>query len=120
MSQRRVIDGRRMTVMTPTKQMTGHYIGKKPVAHTPEGWPVFLYVDETSRARFVTAPPKGAPYFSDSTGRPVHTPTPRNSAASGAILGGLVGALFGGPAALAGVVIGALIGGAAAPRKGQR
>jgi uncharacterized membrane protein len=77
-----------------------------------EGYPVYLYTDPaTQLTRFVVVLPDGRAFFSDKQGRILATPADTTPEVAGAILGGLIGLVFGPEGAILGALLGAVAGG---------
>lgn len=61
-----------------------------------EGHPVYLYTDPaTQLTHYVVVLPDGRAFFSDQQGRILATPADTTPEVAGAILGGLIGLVFG-------------------------
>ena len=83
---------------------------REPDFHSADGNPVYREVDPTTkRTVLVVVMPDGKAYYADAEGRPTR-PTHSNPGA-GAILGGLVGLLWGPWGAVIGAGVGAILGG---------
>jgi hypothetical protein len=83
---------------------------RKPEFYSADGNPVYRELDEsTQRSVLIVVMPDGKAYYADSEGRPTR-PMQANTGA-GALLGGLVGLLWGPWGAVLGATVGAILAG---------
>ena len=103
--------------------MTSVQVGYGPqVGHSPEGFPVYLYTDPSSKlTTYVVVLPDGRAFYSDRNGRIVSKPTEVNPQVALALVGGIIGfAVGGGPlGAIVGGIIGAAVGNVASKKRGK-
>lgn len=94
------------------------YVSETPLGHNRVGWPFYAVEDEAGRLHYVVVTPDQRVLFCDAAGEPLPTATKRNpqadGAAAGALIGGMLGAAVGGPAAVLLGLIGAVIGASSA------
>jgi hypothetical protein len=96
----------------------GEYIGKKPIGHSAQGWPVWQYRDDSGVVRHVVVPPdgSGAPFYSTAKGESIAAAVAKGAEPQvanfvGAAVGGVLGAFFGPIGAAIGAGLGAWIAG---------
>ena len=87
-----------------------------PIAHSPEGHPIYILEEDNGVQRHVVVRPDGR-FFCDERGNVLPAKS-QESTWAGLLIGGALGALFGPWGALAGAAIGAVTGSAAEKAKG--
>jgi hypothetical protein len=85
------------------------YVPDYPVAYSRDGRPIYIWEDDAGGRHYVSVRHDGSTFFSDAAGNEFQS-TVQNKAAQFAVLGGIVGLLFGAPGVALGALVGAIVG----------
>ena len=80
---------------------------KEPIGESPDGYPIYIYQNPAGELHHVVEMPDGKVVYADASGRIGY---PVDNRFTGAMLGGIGGALVGPAAAVIGAVLGAVVG----------
>ena len=86
---------------------------KGPIGESLDGYPIYIYQNPTGELHHVVVMPDGKVVYADASGRIGY---PVDNRFTGAMLGGIGGALMGPATAVIGAVLGAVVGHALANR----